>query len=100
MIRRPPRSTLFPYTTLFRSPANNPEFDTGTFRFSYSSLVTPSSVYDYDLRSRARVLKKRQEIPSGYDGSQYEVRRLMAPARDGVRVPVSVLLRRDRKSVV
>src|SRR2546423_10884467 len=54
----------------------------------------PSSVYGYDLRSRARVLKKRQEIPSGYDGSQYEVRRLMAPARDGVRVPVSVLLRR------
>src|SRR2546423_14886538 len=54
----------------------------------------PGSVYDSDLPSRARVLKKRQEIPSGYDGSQYEVRRLMAPARDGVRVPVSVLLRR------
>src|SRR5256886_13864810 len=90
----------FPEVAYGVFPANNPEFDTGTFRFSYSSLVTPSSVYDYDLRSRARVLKKRQEIPSGYDGGQYEVRRLMAPARDGVRVPVSVLLRRDRKSVV
>src|SRR3989442_13470807 len=46
------------------------------------------------MRSRERVLKKRQEIPSGYDARLYEVRRLMAPARDGVRVPVSVLLRR------
>src|SRR5205807_22285 len=84
----------FPEVAYGVFPAGNPEFDTGTFRFSYSSLVTPSSVYDYDLRSRARVLKKRQEIPSGYDGGQYEVRRLMAPARDGVRVPVSLLLRR------
>src|SRR3989440_386380 len=84
----------FPEVAYGVFPAGNPEFDTGTFRFSYSSLVTPSSVYDYDLRSRARVLKKRQEIPSGYDGGQYEVRRLMAPARDGERVPVSVLLRR------
>ncbi len=75
-------------------PANNLEFDTRTFRFSYSSLVTPSSVFDYDMQTHDRVLKKRQEIPSGYDGRHYQVRRLMAPARDGVRVPVSVLLRR------
>ncbi len=84
----------FPEVAYGVFPASNPEFDTRTFRFSYSSLVTPSSVYDYDMRSRARLLKKRQEIPSGYDGDQYEVRRFMAPARDGVRVPVSVLLRR------
>ncbi len=84
----------FPEVAYGVFPANNPEFDTRTFRFSYSSLVTPSSVYDYDLRDRTRVLKKRQEIPSGYDGSRYEVRRLMAPARDGIQVPVSVLLQR------
>jgi oligopeptidase B len=73
---------------------NNPEFDTRTFRFSYSSLVTPTSVYDYDMQDRSRALKKRQEIPSGYDERRYEVRRLMAPARDGVQVPVSLLLPR------
>jgi oligopeptidase B len=72
----------------------NEEFDTQTFRFQYSSLVTPSSVFDYDLVSRERALKKQQEIPSGYDDSRYEVRRFMAPARDGARVPVSVLLPR------
>jgi oligopeptidase B len=75
-------------------PTGNLEFDSDTFRFSYSSLVTPSSVYDYDIRTRQRVLRKRQEIPTGFDASRYEVRRLMAPARDGVRVPVSVLMPR------
>jgi oligopeptidase B len=75
-------------------PAGNPEFNTQTYRFSYSSLVTPNSVYDYDLATRKRELKKRQEIPSGYDANSYEVQRFMAPARDGVSVPVSVLLRK------
>ncbi|HSE44234.1 MAG TPA: S9 family peptidase [Gemmatimonadales bacterium] len=75
-------------------PAGNPEFNTQTYRFSYSSLVTPNSVYDYDLATRKRELKKRQEIPSGYDANNYEVQRFMAPARDGVSVPVSVLLRK------
>jgi len=75
-------------------PAGNPEFNTQTYRFSYSSLVTPNSVYDYDLATRKRDLKKRQEIPSGYDANNYEVQRFMAPARDGVSVPVSVLLRK------
>src|SRR3989441_67523 len=77
----------FPEAAYGVFPANNPEFDTETFRFSYSSLVTPNSVYDYDLRRGTRELKKRQEIPSGFDASRYEVRRLMARARDGVLVP-------------
>jgi oligopeptidase B len=75
-------------------PAGNPEFNTQSYRFNYSSLVTPNSVYDYDLATRKRELKKRQEIPSGYDANNYEVQRFMAPARDGVLVPVSVLLRK------
>ena len=78
-------------------PGGNPEFNTQTYRFSYSSLVTPNSVYDYDLATRKRELKKRQEIPSGYDANSYEVQRFMAPARDGVSVPVSVLLRKGTK---
>ncbi len=78
-------------------PAGNPEFSTHTYRFSYSSLVTPNSVYDYDLATRKRELKKRQEIPSGYDANGYEVQRFMAPARDGVSIPVSVLLRKGTR---
>ena len=76
---------------------SNAEFDTDRFRFAYSSLVTPGSVYDYDMKTRKRTLLKRQEIPSGYDSTRYEVRRLMAPARDGVKVPVSILLRRGTR---
>ncbi len=79
-------------------PASNPEFDAALFRFVYSSLVTPASVYDYDVRTRDRILKKRQEIPSGFDASAYEVHRRMAPARDGVQVPVSILMRRGLPS--
>ena len=75
-------------------PAQNPEFDTGSFRFVYSSLITPGSTYDYDLVSRERRLLKQQEIPSGHDPAKYEVRRLMATARDGARVPVSILMKR------
>ena len=85
---------VFPEAAYGVYPSSNVEFDTRTLRFQYSSLVTPSSVYDYDMGTRERTLLKQQEIPSGYDASLYEVRRLMAPARDGVRVPVSVLLRR------
>ncbi|MGH7539066.1 MAG: S9 family peptidase [Gemmatimonadales bacterium] len=88
------RFVTFPEAAYGVFLGTNPEFDTRTLRFSYSSLVTPSSVYDYDMATDRRVLKKRTEIPSGFDGRGYEVRRFMAPARDGVRVPVSVLLRR------
>jgi oligopeptidase B len=77
--------------------STNNEFDTRLYRFSYSSMVTPSSVYDYDMASRERVLKKRQEIPSGHDAARYEVQRFLAPARDGARVPVSVLLPRGTR---
>ncbi|MBI4419384.1 MAG: S9 family peptidase [Gemmatimonadetes bacterium] len=84
----------FPEAAYGVFPSNNPEFATRGYRFTYSSLVTPSSVYDYDMAARTRELKKRQEIPSGYDSTRYEVRRFMARARDGVQVPVSVLLQR------
>jgi oligopeptidase B len=84
----------FPEVAYGVFPAENPEFDTESFRFTYSSPLTPNAVYDYDLRTRERALKKQQEIPSGFDPSGYEVRRFMAPARDGARVPVSILLRR------
>jgi oligopeptidase B len=74
--------------------STNPEFDTDTYRFSYSSMVTPNAVFDYNMTTRQRVLRKRQEIPSGFDPAKYEVARFMAPARDGVQVPVSVLMQK------
>ncbi|MGH7330462.1 MAG: oligopeptidase B, partial [Polyangiaceae bacterium] len=69
----------------------NPEFATRTLRFTYSSLITPDSVYDYDMCARTRELRKRDEVLGGYDPSQYRVERLMAPARDGSAVPVSLV---------
>lgn len=87
----------FPESAYGVFAAANPEFDTRVFRFTYSSLITPSSVYDYDLATRQRTLKKRQEIPSGFDAAAYEVRRFSAPARDGAKVPVSLLMKRGTK---
>jgi len=67
------------------------EFDTDTLRFSYSSMTTPAEVFDYDMRTRERVLRKVQEVPSGHDPAHYVTRRLMATSHDGEQVPVSVL---------
>ena len=76
------------------SLGSNPEFDTSTVRFNYQSMVTPSSVYDYDVVSRQRKLLKRQEVLGGYDPSRYEAKRLWAVARDGTKVPISVVHRK------
>ncbi len=84
----------FPETAYGVFPGGNRSFSTDTFRFSYSSLVTPSSTFDYNPATRARTLKKQREIPSGFDPTKYEVRRAMAPAKDGVQVPVSILMRK------
>jgi oligopeptidase B len=73
------------------------EFATDTLRFVYSSMTTPSETWDYDLAKRTRVLRKRQEVPSGHDPAAYVTRRLMAPSADGERVPISLLHRRDVK---
>jgi oligopeptidase B len=70
------------------------EFDTTTLRFTYSSMTTPAETYDYDMATRARVLRKRQEIPSGHDAADYVTRRLFAPAADGELVPVSILYKK------
>ncbi|MFO1110601.1 MAG: S9 family peptidase [Bradyrhizobium sp.] len=70
------------------------EFDTTNLRFSYSSMTTPSEVYDYDMAKRTRVLRKRQEIPSGHDPADYVTTRIMATSHDGAEVPVSILHRK------
>jgi len=71
------------------------EYDTPSLRFTYSSMTTPAQVFDYDMTTRTRELRKTQEIPSGHDPSLYVTRRVMAPARDGETVPVSLLYRKE-----
>lgn len=73
------------------------EFVTDRLRFHYSSMTTPNEVWDYDLKARARTLRKRQEVPSGHDPAAYVTRRLQAKAPDGETVPISILHRRDVK---
>lgn len=77
------------------SPRSGREFDTTSLRFGYTSLKTPAAVYDYDMETGLRVLRKQQEIPSGYDPTKYETRRIWATGRDGTQIPISLLMRRD-----
>lgn len=76
-------------------PLNNLEWKTNQFRFGYTSLVTPLTVFDYDLNKRIRVEKKRQEV-RGYDASLYLTERLSAKADDGTAIPISVVRRKDQ----
>jgi oligopeptidase B len=69
----------------------NPEFAPEAYRIGYSSMVTPTTIYDYHPQSGELEVLKVQEVPSGYDGSRYETERLMIVARDGAKVPVSVV---------
>ena len=72
----------------------NPEFAPDAYRLGYSSMVTPTTVYDCHPESCELEVRKVQEIPSGYDGSQYATERLMIEARDGMKVPVSIVYRK------
>lgn len=73
------------------------EYDSDTIRFSYSSMTTPSELYDYDMGNRSRVLLKRQEVPSGHDPKNYITRRLMAKADDGAEIPISLFYHKETK---
>ncbi|MDX2288575.1 MAG: S9 family peptidase [Hyphomicrobiaceae bacterium] len=75
--------------------ASGYEYETTSVRFTYSSMTTPAEVFDYDMETRARVLRKRQEVPSGHNPADYVTRRLLAPAADGETVPVSLLYRKS-----
>jgi oligopeptidase B len=77
------------------SLGDNPEFDASFVRYQYESFVTPRSVFDYEVRTRERVLRKEQPVLGGYDASQYVSERLHATTEDGARVPVSIVYRRD-----
>ncbi|WP_218125998.1 S9 family peptidase [Sinosporangium album] len=84
----------FPEPIFTAVPAGNPEFRTNRLRLSYTSMVTPPSVYDYDLSSRELILLKRRPVLGGYDPSDYEQFREWATAEDGTRVPISIVMRK------
>ncbi|MEO6655713.1 MAG: S9 family peptidase, partial [Pyrinomonadaceae bacterium] len=75
----------------------NPEYDTPIIRYSYSSMITPGSTYEYDFATRKSTLIKQQEIPSGYDKTKYETSRVWATARDGVKVPILIMMKKGTK---
>jgi oligopeptidase B len=83
-------------------PFGNTEFDTPLYRYTYQSLITPPSVFEYDMESRQRTLLKQQEVLGGYDPANYVSERLWVTARDGARVPLSIVykkgLRRDGRA--
>jgi oligopeptidase B len=75
-------------------PQANAEFDTKVFRFGYQSFTTPSSVYDYDMVSKERKLLKRTEVLGGYDPERYQSERRYATAKDGTRIPISLVYKK------
>jgi oligopeptidase B len=84
----------FPEASYTASFGNNPEYAPAAYRLGYSSMVTPATVYDYHPADDRLETLKVQEVPSGYDPTQYTTERLMLPTRDGKRVPVSVVYKK------
>ena len=87
----------FPEASYTAGLDDNPEWAVNTLRLSYASMVSPSTVYDYHLADKRLEVLKVQEIPSGYDAALYATERLEITARDGTKVPVSIMYRKDRK---
>lgn len=69
----------------------NPEYNSSTLRYGYTSMTTPSSIFDYDLVTKEKTLKKQQEVLGGYNPGDYTTERLYATAKDGTRVPISLV---------
>jgi oligopeptidase B len=87
----------FPEPAYSAHPHVNRIFETTTFRYGYQSLVTPSSVYEYDTATGASTLLKQLEIPGGFDRTLYASERIHASAPDGVAVPISIVYRKDKR---
>ncbi|MEP6535476.1 MAG: S9 family peptidase [Bryobacteraceae bacterium] len=76
------------------SPGSTPDYESHTYRYNYQSLVTPSSVFEYDVATSKSKLLKQQEVVGGYDPKEYVTERLWATARDGVKVPISIVYKK------
>ena len=75
----------------------NPDFNTNKLRFNYTSLITPGSVYDYDMDAKTKELKKQSEVVGGYNKDEYITERAFVPSRDGKRIPVSIVYKKGMK---
>ena len=84
----------FPEAVYAARPTSNYEFETTTLRYAYESLTIPSSIYDYDLKTRQSKLLKRTEVLGGYDPDRYHAERLYATAPDGAKIPMSLVYRK------
>ncbi len=76
--------------------SSNPDYNGNIVRFTYTSLVTPRSVYDYDMKTHERELKKQQEVLGGYNADEYQSERIFATAEDGTQVPVSLVYKKSK----
>ena len=97
MKTRKPHTIAFPEVAYDASPGQNAEWTTAHYRFKYGSLVTPNSVFDYDIAKRERTLKKQEPVLGGYDIKDYQTERIMATAKDGTRVPVTLVYKKALK---
>lgn len=87
-------SITFPEPTYTVSGDVNREFDTNHFRFRYSSMVTPTSIYDYDMDTQDRTLLKETPVPGGFDRENYASEYIFATAEDGTNIPISLVYRK------
>jgi oligopeptidase B len=87
----------FPEPVYAAGISNNREFQTTTLRYNYQSMVTPSSVFDYDMKTSQATLLKENEVPGGFDKANYKAERVFATAGDGTKVPMSMVYRRGVK---
>lgn len=87
----------FPEPVYSASVTQNKEFATPVVRYSYQSLVTPSSVFDYDMNTRKATLLKETEVPGGFNKNNYKSERVFATATDGTKIPLSVVYRTGTK---
>jgi len=94
---RMPHNITFPEPAYTASVGQNAEFDTALLRFNYGSLVTPESVFDYNIATHERTLKKQQPVLGGYDTKDYQSERVMATAADGTKVPISLVYKKSLK---
>ena len=78
-------------------PSTNTDFNTELLRFGYTSLTTPSSTYDYNMKSKEKTLLKQQEVVGGYNPDDYQTERLWATATDGTKVPMSIVYKKGLK---
>lgn len=92
-----PHSIMFPEAAFEASPGQNAEFDTKLYRFNYGSLVAPDSVFDYDVATGERTLKKQQPVLGGYDTKDYQSERVLVTATDGTKVPMSMVYKKSLK---